>query len=155
MVLFFQTKIIPYSKTLPCSLFTSKGGKVINIMQKKYLYKIYMFESKNLYYYIFAFSVIAISGYFAKKFKSNFEDSHDEYELIKKYLLNDSPLYGYNKPKIWIHTKYETNARKWKSFYSRTSNDLNEPYIHLTIKTIINHCSNDFNVCLIDDDTFS
>jgi hypothetical protein len=114
-----------------------------------------MFESKNLYYYIFAFSVIAVSGYFAKKFKSNFEDNKDEYELIKKYLLNDSPLYGYNKPKIWIHTKYETNARKWKSFYSRTSTDLNEPYIHLTIKTIINHCSNDFNVCLIDDDTFS
>jgi hypothetical protein len=114
-----------------------------------------MFESKNLYYYIFAFSVIAVSGYFAKKFKKNFEDNNDEYELIKKYLLNDSPLYGYNKPKIWIHTKYETNARKWKSFYSRTSNDLNEPYIHLTIKTIINHCSNDFNVCLIDDDTFS
>jgi hypothetical protein len=114
-----------------------------------------MFESKNLYYYVFAFSVIAISGYFAKKFKSNFEDNNDEYELIKKYLLNDSPLYGYNKPKIWIHTKYETNARKWKSFYSRTSTDLNEPYIHLTIKTIINHCSNDFNVCLIDDDTFS
>jgi hypothetical protein len=114
-----------------------------------------MFESKNLYYYVFAFSVIAISGYFAKKFKSKFEDNNDEYELIKKYLLNDSPLYGYNKPKIWIHTKYETNARKWKSFYSRTSTDLNEPYIHLTIKTIINHCSNDFNVCLIDDDTFS
>jgi len=114
-----------------------------------------MFESKNLYYYIFAFSVIAISGYFANKFKSNFQDNQDEYELIKKYLLNDSPLYGYNKPKIWIHTKYETNARKWKSFYSRTSTDLNEPYIHLTIKTIINHCSDDFNVCLIDDDTFS
>jgi hypothetical protein len=114
-----------------------------------------MFESKNLYYYVFAFSVIAISGYFAKKFKSKFEDNNDEYELIKKYLLNDSPLYGYNKPKIWIHTKYETNTRKWKSFYSRTSTDLNEPYIHLTIKTIINHCSNDFNVCLIDDDTFS
>ena len=27
--------------------------------------------------------------------------------------------------------------------------------IFLTIKTIINHCGNDFNICLIDDETFS
>jgi len=113
-----------------------------------------MFDSKNVYHYLLAFSVIFISGYFAKKLKSSFQDN-DEYELIKKYLLNDSPLYGFNKPKIWVHTSYEKNARKWKSFYSRNSIDLNQPYIHLTIKTIINHCGNDFNICLIDDETFS
>ena len=69
--------------------------------------------------------------------------------------MNDSPLYGFNKPKLWIHSKYEINARKWKSFHSRNSTDLNQPYIHLTIKTIINHCGNDFNICLIDDESFS
>ena len=113
-----------------------------------------MFTSSRIFQYLFAFSVIVISSYFANRIKNSFEDN-DEYELIKKYLLNDSPLYGFNKPKLWIHTKYEINARKWKSFYSRNSTDLNEPYIHLTIKTIINHCGNDFNICLIDDDTFS
>jgi hypothetical protein len=81
--------------------------------------------------------------------------NNDEYDLIRKYLLNDSPLYGFNKPKLWIHSKYEVNSRHWKSFQSRTSTDLNQPYLHLTIKTIINHCGNDFNICLIDDDTFS
>ena len=70
-------------------------------------------------------------------------------------MLNDSPLYGYNRPKIWIHTKYEVNARKWKDFYSRNTTDLNQPYIHLTIKTIIDHCGKDFNICLIDDESFS
>jgi len=75
--------------------------------------------------------------------------------MIQKYLLNESPLYGYNRPKLWIHTKYELNARKWKSFQSRGTTDLNQPYLHLTIKTIINHCGQDFNVCLIDDETFS
>ena len=79
----------------------------------------------------------------------------DEYDLVKKYLLNDSPLYGYNKPKIWIHTKYDINARKWKDFYSRNTYDLNQPYIHLTIKSIIHHCGEDFHICLIDDETFS
>jgi hypothetical protein len=32
---------------------------------------------------------------------------------------------------------------------------LNQPYLHLTIKTIIDHCGDDFNICLIDDETFS
>jgi hypothetical protein len=113
-----------------------------------------MFETKNIYYYLFVFSVVTVVGYFGSKVRQQF-DNGDEYELIRKYLLNDSPLYGYNRPKIWIHTKYEKNARKWKSFYSRNSYDLNEPYIHLTIKTIINHCGKDFNICLIDDETFS
>jgi hypothetical protein len=113
-----------------------------------------MFDSKNMYHYLFVFSVVVVSSYFANRVKNSFQDN-DEYELIKKYLLNDSPLYGYNKPKIWIHTQYETNSRKWKSFYSRNSTDLNQPYIHLTIKTIINHCGDDFNICLIDDETFS
>jgi hypothetical protein len=82
-------------------------------------------------------------------------ETNNEYEMVKKYLLNDSPLYGYNRPKLWIHTKYEINARKWKDFYSRNTTDLNEPYIHLCIKTIIDHCGDDFNICLIDDQTFS
>jgi hypothetical protein len=113
-----------------------------------------MFSSKNPYNYLAIFSIVIAIGYFVPKLKQSFE-TNNEYELIKKYLLNDSPLYGYNKPKLWIHSKYEINARKWKSFHSRNSTDLNQPYIHLTIKTIINHCGNDFNICLIDDETFS
>jgi hypothetical protein len=85
-----------------------------------------------------------------------FTNKHtDDYELVKKYLLNDSPLYGYNKPKLWIHSKYEINARNWQDFSSRNTTDLNQPYLLLTIKSIIDHCSDDFNICLIDDETFS
>lgn len=115
-----------------------------------------MFDKKNIYHYLFAFSLIVIANYFGKKVISSFETQRDEYELIKKYLLNDeSHVEGSKKPKIWIHSKYEINARKWKDFYSRNTTDLNQPYIHLTIKTIIDHCGDDFNVCLIDDETFS
>jgi hypothetical protein len=74
---------------------------------------------------------------------------------VQDYLLNESPLYGYNRPKLWIHSKYEINARKWKDFYSRNTTDLNQPYMHLTIKSIINHCGEDFNICLIDDESFN
>lgn len=113
-----------------------------------------MFDTSNIFHYLIAFSIIVGSSYFANKYKASFE-TNDDYELIKKYLLNDSPLYGYNRPKLWIHTKYEVNSRMWKSFYSRNTTDLNQPYIHLTVKTIINHCGNDFNICLIDDEAFS
>ena len=115
-----------------------------------------MFDSKNMYHYIFAIGIILVASYVGNSFKQLLESKNDdEYKLIQQYLLNESPLYGYNKPKLWIHTKYELNARKWKSFYSRGSTDLNQPYIHLCIKTIINHCGDDFNICLIDDETFS
>ena len=113
-----------------------------------------MFSLKNTKQYIFIGAIILVASLFANKLKQNFE-SNDEYELIRKYLLNDSPLYGYNRPKLWIHTKYEINSRKWKNFYSRNTTDLNQPYLHLTIKTIINHCGDDFNICLIDDQSFS
>jgi hypothetical protein len=112
--------------------------------------------------YILAVVVLLVIGIFGDALRNMFVSSwkghggeKDEYEQVKQYLLNQSPLYGYNRPKIWIHTKYEYNSRKWKSFYSRSSYDLNQPYIHLTIKSIINHCGDDFNVCLIDDDSFS
>lgn len=114
-----------------------------------------LFDSKNINHYLFAFGLIMVASFFGNRFKQAFNAKDDEYEMIRKYLLNDSPLYGFNKPKLWIHSKYELNARKWKSFQSRTSTDLNQPYIHLTIKTIINHCGDDFNVCLIDDESFS
>uniref|UniRef100_A0A6C0HZN3 Uncharacterized protein n=1 Tax=viral metagenome TaxID=1070528 RepID=A0A6C0HZN3_9ZZZZ len=115
-----------------------------------------MFESKNIYKYAIVLGVIVVVSYFGDKVRSTFNTKDkDEYEMIKKYLLNDSPLYGYNKPKIWIHTKYDINARKWRDFYSRNTTDLNQPYIHLTIKSIINHCSDNFHICLIDDESFS
>lgn len=114
-----------------------------------------MFENLNPYYIVLAFSVIFVTGYFADKIKSKLTDNTNEYDIIKKYLLNESPLYGHNKPKLWIHTKYEYNARRWESFHSRTSMDLNQPYLHITVKSIINHCGDDFNICLIDDETFS
>jgi hypothetical protein len=105
--------------------------------------------------YIFALGVVIIASYFANKIKAKFDNKErDDYEMVKQYLLNDSPLYGYNKPKLWIHTKYELNARKWRDFYSRTTTDLNQPYIHQTIRSIIEHCGNDFHICLIDDDSF-
>lgn len=115
-----------------------------------------MFETKNIVYLIFAIGIIFFANYVGTHFKQYFVDQKDdEAELIQKYLLNDSPLYGFSKPKIWIHTKYEINAREWQDFSSRNTTNLNQPYIHYTIQSIIDHNYKDFNICLIDDDSFS
>ena len=93
---------------------------------------------------------------FRDKFYRVTAETKDEQErkLIQKYLLNDSPLFGFNKPKLWIHSKFEINSRQWKSFLSRNTTELNQPYLFLTIQSIVNHCGNDFHICLIDDDSF-
>lgn len=117
-----------------------------------------LLEKNNITKYLIAISFILIASIVGKKFKHYFDDegySPNEYKLIKRYLLNnDNNPYNSKKPNLWIHSKYEINARVWKSFGSRNTYDLNQPYLHLTIKSIIYHCEKSFNICLIDDDTF-
>jgi len=100
--------------------------------------------------------VLLAVGMLYEKYKSYIVDDEDtkHYELVRKYLLNDSSLAKSKRPIIWIHLEYEQNSRNWLSFGSRNSDNLNQPYMHLTIKSIIDKCGDDFNVCLIDDDTF-
>ena len=114
-------------------------------------------ESKTITFYIFMVALIGIAAYGGNTYKNYIAGTEykDDYEIVKEYLLNECPLYGKNRPKIWIHSKYEVNARKWKNFQSRNSTDLNQPYLLLTIQSIINHCGNNFHICLIDDDSFS
>lgn len=109
-----------------------------------------MFNNKVL----LSISLILLATFVGTKY-NDYMNNNNDYDMIKMYLLNDSPLYGSNKPKIWIHTKYEINARTWQDFHSRNNNHLNQPYIELTIGSIINFCSNDFHICLIDDKSFS
>ena len=113
-----------------------------------------IFDRANINHYMFAFGLILVASYVGTHLSKAFEPTNDDDEMIRKYLLNDSPLKGNNRPNIWIHSKHELNARKWKSFQSRSSTDLNQPYLMLTIQSIIQHCGNDFNICLIDDDSF-
>lgn len=87
--------------------------------------------------------------------KHNVESEENQYEMIKKYLLNEPSLGKMKKPVMWIHIPYEINSRHWEDFGSRNSKNLNEPYMYLTIKSIIEHCNNSFNICLIDDSTFN
>jgi len=82
------------------------------------------------------------------------DSNKDDYKLVSKFLINGDDLAKKTKPFLWIHLQYDVNARWWPSFYSRNTTYLNQPYHYLTIKSIIDKCGEDFNVCLIDDRTF-
>jgi hypothetical protein len=107
-------------------------------------------------HYIYPLTVTLILSFIYHKYKSSEDDDENmrNYKLVRQYLLNDSSLAQSKKPIIWIHMVYETNARWWPSFASRNSDDLNQPYQYLTLKSIIDKCGQDFNVCLIDDESF-
>lgn len=110
----------------------------------------------NFTRYIYVLLIILAIKYFYSKYKNKLylTDKEKDYHLVREYLLNKNENFK-NKPILWVHNTHNINARNWSSFYSRNSNDLNQPYLFLTIKSIINKNGNDFNVCLIDDNSFN
>lgn len=96
-------------------------------------------------------------GYIYNKFKAN-EDKkkmNDEYELVRKFLLNDDTnLVNEANEICWIHVPYEINPRSWLDFYSRNTNQLNKPYIYLCIKSVIEQNGGNMKICIIDDNSF-
>ena len=56
------------------------------------------------------------------------------------------------KPKIFIHVPYEKNARKWESFGSRTSENMNLSIVYLCIKSVIENCGLKYDIILFDND---
>lgn len=88
--------------------------------------------------------------------KTATQNFNDKYDLIKKYLLEDDKDLSddQKKPIMWIHIPYEYNARNWLAFGSRSSVEVNQPYLSLTLKSIIKNCDDSFKICIIDDSTF-
>jgi hypothetical protein len=106
---------------------------------------------------ILLLGLIVISAYLYNRYQNKQDrlSMTDNYEPIIKYLLNDSDLGDVKKPILWIPVHYDYNSRNWISFGSRSSYDLNQPYLYLTVRSIISQCSNSFHICLIDDNALS
>jgi len=106
--------------------------------------------------------LILISVVYFYKLMNRTPDKLDErYFVLKDYVITETVnVFNVKKPILWIHVHNDNNiiptknSRYWLDFYSRNTDDLNMPYLYLTIKSIINKCVNDFNVCLIDDESF-
>lgn len=78
-------------------------------------------------------------------------------DAIRDYLLTDPDTLGalaVTRPILWIPIVYSHNSRNWSSFGSRSSYDLNQPYIYLVVKSIISYCKDSFHICLVDDKSY-
>ena len=112
--------------------------------------------------YIIFFAVLLILSHFYNKIKIEESKNTNEhyFKMIDKYLLTPESLGKNNKPCLWIHIHNDNtiipsvNQRNWLNFYSRNTTSLNQPYQYITLKTIIDNNSNDFNICMIDDNSF-
>jgi len=111
----------------------------------------------NLTNLFILFFILIVLGLLYRRFedKRMREENKDNYNAIQDYLLDDITLGKSKKPILWIHVPYEYNSRKWLSFGSRSSFELNQPYLYLTVRSIIKHCENSFTICIFDDNTFS
>ena len=102
------------------------------------------------------FFILIVVGIFYRTYDNKLkrEEEGDTYEAIQKYLLDGDTLGKSKKPILWIHVPYEYNSRNWLSFGSRSSFDLNQPYLYLTVRSIIKNCDESFTICIIDDTSF-
>jgi hypothetical protein len=118
---------------------------------------LYIMLGDKLNRYLFAFLGLTTIGFLYNRYEEKNRSSEEEetYNSIRNYLLNDSSLAKSKKPIMWLHVPYRTNARKWSDFGSRNTTNLNQPYLSLCVKSIIDKCGKDFHICLIDDDSFA
>jgi hypothetical protein len=80
----------------------------------------------------------------------NDENNH----IIQNYLLDNISLEKSQKPILWIYVPHEYNSRNWMNFGSRSSFNVNQPYLYLTVRSIIRKCDKSFTICIIDENNF-
>ncbi len=115
-------------------------------------------DNKYIKYIIFLIIVFPLKN-LIKKIDKNLAstDNLDASQIIKKYLVNGNNANDISvgiKPKLWIYLPYEKNSRKWESFNDRSSLHFNQPYTNLTMKSVIDKCQHDFDIAIIDDNSF-
>ena len=95
--------------------------------------------------------------YIYKLIKDNgglINNDKDNNQIVKKYYIGDDSFnlgaFPKNKPILWVYIHNDStvipkvNSRWWPDFMSRNTDNLNQPYQILTIKSIIEHNNKDF-----------
>jgi hypothetical protein len=100
---------------------------------------------------IAVFLILMAIGFVYRRYMDKLEK---ETEIRNLYIINKELLNKTKKPIMWICVPRYQNARKWASFYSRSNDNLNIPYMYLTIKSILDQCGQSFQICIVDDDSF-
>lgn len=116
-------------------------------------------KTENVLKYVMMFLILTGVGYAYDKYKKKYEGDEElsQYHLVKKFLLNEDPTIGNisGKPTLWIHSEYDKNSKNWLSFNSRLTSNLNKKYVEMCVESVVKYSGKSFNICLINDDSFS
>jgi hypothetical protein len=96
---------------------------------------------------ILAIALVSTLIYRHYRMQEDMMDTKEQQELINDYLIGGLEK---GKPFLWIHTPSDVNAR---TLAANNTTDLNQPYLLVTMKSIVDKCKS-FNVCLVNDDSF-
>ena len=102
-------------------------------------------------------AILLIIGYGYSQYNNKIAKGveKEERDLIHEYLASDVKKMDRRKPFLWIHVEYDINERNWLNFGSRNTKNLNQPYLYLCIRSIVEKCGDSFNVCIVDDNVFT
>ena len=113
-------------------------------------------NSKQITNLCILFFILIVLGLLHKRYEDKIrrEEKNNEYDSIQNFLLDDITLGKSKKPILWIHVPYAYNSRNWLNFNSRSSFNLNQPYLYLTVRSIIKNCEDSFTICIFDDNSY-
>ena len=104
-------------------------------------------------YIVIFFLLFSILNYKYLKEKIEIELNLKRNELldVDNFFYTATFLKASKRRKIWIYMDFERNSRLWESFGSRSSTKLNLAYVNLCIKSIIDWCSESYDVFIFSD----
>ena len=104
-------------------------------------------------YIVIFFLLFSILNYKYLKERIEIELNLKRAELldVDNFFYTSTFLKASKRRKLWIYMDFERNSRLWESFGSRTSTKLNLSYINLCIKSIIDWCSESYDIFIFSD----
>jgi hypothetical protein len=94
-------------------------------------------------------------NYYKQKKRNLLEERKKEELNMEDFFYSPDVLTRSKRRKIWIYIPLEKNCRQWESFGSRSSTFLNLSIIHLCVKSIIDWCSQSYDIIIFTDQDIS
>jgi hypothetical protein len=110
----------------------------------------------TLYLLLFMVLFVFLNYHYYKQKRRDLIEQRKKEELqLEDFFYHPDILSQSKRRKIWVYIPLEKNSRQWESFGSRTSTHLNLSVMNLCIKSIIDWCSQTYDIILFTDQDIS
>jgi len=90
-------------------------------------------------------------NYYKQKRRDYIEEKRKEELPLESFFYHPDLLSKSKRRKIWIYLPLDKNGRVWEDFGSRTSTHLHLSVLNLCVKSIIDWCSQSYDIILFTD----